>query len=80
LEALFGLLILGAIVSSIVICGLKGKWGMLVGGFFLGILWPVGAIRLAKPNSWWARENYQPGSAKMNKARARHEGVITVAS
>ena len=47
---------LGAGAWCYILCGLKGKWGMLVLGFLL--LGPVaifGAWRLAKPKSWWAR-------------------------
>jgi hypothetical protein len=39
---------------------LKGKYGMFVGGFLLGILWIVAAIRLAMPDSVWARTFYGP--------------------
>jgi hypothetical protein len=49
-----GLLVFGAIVVPAVICGLKGKWWMI-------ILFPLlGACRLAKPDSWWARRFYNP--------------------
>jgi hypothetical protein len=61
--------ILAVVVASIVMCALKGKWGMLFGGFFIHPLWFVGAIRLAKPKSWWARKRY--GSEKFGRAVQR---------
>ena len=60
-------------ITVIVISLLKGKYLMtLVGLFFLGnlIVWTVGAVRLAKPRSWWARRRYDED--KMLKARERH--------
>jgi len=55
---------------------LKGKGGLclvaLVAGLIPGLgnaVALVGAIRLAKPNSWWARRWYD--RAKMKAARAR---------
>jgi hypothetical protein len=63
-----------------VINALKGKWWFalwaglavaLVGlGFILGI---VGAIRLAKPHSYWARHWY--GEEKMARTMRRFKGV-----
>jgi hypothetical protein len=44
----------------VTLTALKGKYGMLIGGFLLGILWIVGSIRLAKPDSVWARTFYGP--------------------
>lgn len=42
----------------LVVTALKGKWGVAA----LGVLfWPaavIGAVRLAKPDSWWARRRY----------------------
>jgi hypothetical protein len=58
--AILVLALAGAILGSIVVCALKGKWGMVTGGLVIHILWSVGAIRLAKPNSWWARRYYGP--------------------
>ena len=42
---------------------------------WLGVILPpvafVGALRLARPNSWWARRLYGEGE-KMRRAEARH--------
>jgi signal peptidase I len=40
------------------ITALKGKWGMLVLGLVFWPAWLLGAIRLARPNSYWARRFY----------------------
>ena len=56
-------------ILVVVICFLKGKSGF--GG--VGIAWPIfaiiGAIRIGKPHSWWARKYYGP--EKMNIAQHR---------
>jgi len=55
------LVIIGvAILSLPTICALKGKWGFALAGVIIHVLWYVGAIRLAKPASWWARRFYSP--------------------
>jgi hypothetical protein len=41
-----------------VICLLKGKVVTGVTGLFVGVVALVGAIRLAKPGSWWATHRY----------------------
>lgn len=54
---------------------LKGKFGFAFAGIIgvLNFLWWVGAIRLAKPNSWWARRYYVGDRAhKLQEAIARH--------
>ena len=67
-----------AIVSSVVITlafcalvALKGKLSAAVIGMFIPPVAWVGAIRLARPNSWWARRRYAAGSRKLAKAEAR---------
>ncbi|RKS72273.1 hypothetical protein BZB76_5094 [Actinomadura pelletieri DSM 43383] len=50
---------------------LKGKvWTGLL-GLFIGVLAIVGAVRLARPGSPWARRRYAEGSRKERRARAR---------
>jgi signal peptidase I len=41
-----------------VITTLKGKWGMLLLGLLFWPAWVFAAIRLARPNSYWARRFY----------------------
>jgi hypothetical protein len=67
-----------AIVSSVVLnlafcalVALKGKISAAVIGMFIPPVAWVGAIRLARPGSWWAKRRYKPGSRKLIKAQAR---------
>jgi lysyl-tRNA synthetase class 2 len=55
------------------ITALKGKYWTALASMFIPIFGWVGAIRLAKPDSPWARRRYQQGSAKLAKATARDE-------
>lgn len=77
---LFGLgTILALFASTAVICFLKGKpvfgilgvLALLFGGFNLWAL--IGACRIAKPTSWWARKKYGP--EKMDIAHRRFTPV-----
>jgi len=51
----------------------KGKVATGLSGLFLPLLLWVGAIRLARPGSPWARWRYPPGSAKLATARRREK-------
>jgi len=54
-----------------VICALKGKYVTAALGVLVPVwLWPIGAIRLAKPGSVWARHLY--GDAKLARASERY--------
>jgi hypothetical protein len=53
-----------------VICVLKGKVITGVVGIVVGIFALIGAIRLAKPRSWWAMHHY--ASRPRRAARAAH--------
>jgi hypothetical protein len=60
----------GLSVISAIVCLSKGKWIVGVIGF---LLWPVGlvgAVRLARPDSFWARRLYDP--EKMQRAIERY--------
>jgi len=49
---------------------LKGQRAAFIVGFFtVGFVWYVGASRLAKPMSWWARRFYGP--RKLERALQR---------
>jgi len=62
-------------IVPIIICFRKGKQGMAIGGIFTwGLLSVIGAIRLAKPNSAWARKNYLTFGSKMVLSRVRFGG------
>ena len=63
-------LVLGIIALGVV-CALKGKYVTAALGILVPVwLWPIGAIRLAKPDSLWARQLYGP--AKLARASERH--------
>ena len=50
--------LLAAWLAAGITTAMKGKWGCLIAGFFVAIVWVVSACRLAKPDSFWAREFY----------------------
>ena len=50
----------------------KGKPLTAVIGLFIPIVQTWGAIRLARPGSWWAKRRYPEGSKKLAKAEARN--------
>ena len=60
---------LGACVTA----ALKGKLASTLTGMFVPPIAYVAAIRLARPNSFWGRRRYAPGSAKLAKATIRDE-------
>jgi hypothetical protein len=53
------------------VCILKGKLPVALVGVFLPLVSLVGAIRLAKPESWWARRRYRPASRKFTRSESR---------
>lgn len=70
------LVIVLSVVANLAICvvvALKGKFSTAVIGMFIPPVAYVAAIRLARPNSWWARRRYAPDSEKLKKATARKE-------
>jgi len=55
-----------------VICVLKGKVVTGVIGIFIGIVALIGAIRLAKPGSWWAANRYADRPRRAGRAARRY--------
>jgi hypothetical protein len=53
------------------IAAVKGKPIVAIIGLFIWVVAIAGAVRLAKPNSPWARRRYKPGSAKLARAESR---------
>lgn len=53
-----------------VVCFLKGKllWGVF--GIYIGPVGMIGALRLAKPQSWWARHRYD--AEKRDRSQQRY--------
>jgi len=64
-----GVLLLVLSLSAGAVTFLKAKWGSLVVGLIVAPVWIVAALRLARPDSWWAGWFY--GDAKYERARAR---------
>jgi hypothetical protein len=56
-----------------VICLLKGKVVTGVIGIFIGVVALVGAIRLAKPGSWWAAKRYASRPRLARRAANRYD-------
>lgn len=57
----------------VIICALKGKFYLAVFGVFIPIVAIVGAIRLAEPDSIWARRVYKSKSAKIIRSIQRYD-------
>jgi lysyl-tRNA synthetase class 2 len=53
----------------------KGKLLTAILGAFVPLLAIVGAVRLAKPGSRWAKRRYAPGSLKLRRATERDRWV-----
>jgi hypothetical protein len=56
-----------------VICMLKGKVMTGIIGVFIGVVALVGAIRLAKPGSWWATHRYASRPRRAARAASRYD-------
>jgi hypothetical protein len=67
----FGVVVVNVVLAAITI--LKGKLMLGLGGIFIPILGLIGAIRLAKPQSAWARLFYRHSPRKLERARERFE-------
>jgi len=66
LLALYG----GACLVGGMVTALKGRWGwFLLGMLTAGLIWPLTALALGRPDSAWGRSFYGP--AKLARARAR---------
>ena len=70
-EDIVGLLLGQAIGWAFaIVCFLKGKlmWGVF--GIYIGPIALIGAARLARPDSWWARNRYD--AEKLERSRERY--------
>jgi hypothetical protein len=54
-----------------IVCLVKGKIWTGIFGLYFGIFSLVGAFRVARPESMWARRRYAEGSKKMRKSLRR---------
>jgi hypothetical protein len=71
---IFGLALIGLLLCAAVICAMKGKWIFFVLGWLNGIFWIIGASRLGKPNSFWAKRRY--GDLEITEAKRRFSGRL----
>lgn len=68
--------VLGVNIAPLVVSLLKGKlWLGVVGMFVPGVAW-IAALRLAKPESPWARLRYRQHPAKLARALERELGWV----
>ena len=61
------------VLSIAAVAILKGKIVMGVAGVLFPLVGVIGAVRLAKPGSFWAERRYKPGSRKLARAERRYE-------
>lgn len=65
--ALFVVLIFGPLIVT----ALKGQWLLFVAGWLtIGLVWWIASLRLARPDSWWARRFY--GADKLARTQERY--------
>jgi len=60
-----------------IVTALKGKWFCFSAGFFVGIVWFVSGLRLAKPDSFWAREFYSDEGRQLAASRFGYRSAPT---
>jgi hypothetical protein len=58
-------------VTTCIVSALRGKYYLAVVGIFVPIVALVGALRAAKPDSWWARRYYAGKPKKLAKGERR---------
>jgi signal peptidase I len=66
------------LIGTAAITALKGKWRTLALGLLLFPAWIVGAIRLAKPESLWARRFYDEDKRARARGREADPGLARV--
>jgi hypothetical protein len=59
------------IVAPATVTALKGQWLLFVAGLLtIGIVWWIAALRLGRPDSWWARRFYD--ADRVDRSRRRY--------
>jgi hypothetical protein len=71
LSVVIPLVVLQLLVIAVLLA--KGKYFMALIGLFIPLVGYIGAIRLARPNSRWARRRYANNPKKLAKAHERSE-------
>lgn len=64
--------VLVLVVITIVVTALKGKYGLVAVGLLIHLCWWIGALRLAKPGSYWARRFYDLDRLRAQARFPRH--------
>jgi hypothetical protein len=65
------MLFLILIVGPLIVTALKRQWLLFVAGWLtIGLVWWIASLRLARPDSWWARRFYGPD--KLARAKSRY--------
>jgi hypothetical protein len=63
------------IVGPMIVTALKRQWLLFAAGWLtVGLVWWIASLRLARPDSWWARRFYGPD--KLARAQRRY-GAVT---
>jgi hypothetical protein len=59
------------IVAPLIVTALKRQWLLFAAGWLtIGLVWWIASLRLARPESWWARRFY--GQDKLARAQSRY--------
>lgn len=59
------------IVAPLIVTALKRQWLLFAAGWLtIGLVWWIASLRLARPDSWWARRFY--GQDKLARAQSRY--------
>jgi hypothetical protein len=59
------------VIAPLVVTALKRQWLLLLAGWLtVGLVWWIAALRLGRPDSWWARRFYDDD--KLARAEARY--------
>ncbi len=56
-------------IPAAVVAAMKGRWFLFVAGFIFSGVWIVTSLRLAEPDSWWARRFYDEEKLLRSKRR-----------
>jgi hypothetical protein len=65
-------------VAPLVVTALKRQWLLLITGWLtVGLVWWIAALRLGRPDSWWARRFYSDD--KLARSEARYGTVASEA-
>ena len=62
------------IIAPMTVTALKRQWLLFAAGWLtIGLVWWIASLRLARPDSWWARRFYGP--EKLARAQRRYEAA-----